>query len=92
MIATEHESLKPTLPIHEDYTAFAKFAKELPELYETLPELLKERNVEKLKKFDEAYSSYAEQLPKYKYLTTLTESSLFEAYKAVLLHDTEMPF
>ena len=73
-VASEHETLTPTVPIHEDYTAFSKIAKEFPQIYEALPNLLKDRNVEKLKKFDESYSTYAEQLPKIKYLTSLTES------------------
>jgi hypothetical protein len=58
----------------------------------TLSELLKEKDVEGLKKFDAAAPAYTEALPRFGYLESLTESGLFEAYRAALLHDTEKSF
>ena len=58
----------------------------------TLSELLKEKEVEGIKKFDAAYAIYFGALPKFGYLESLTESSLFEAYRAALLYDTERSF
>jgi hypothetical protein len=58
----------------------------------TLSELLKEKDVEGLKKFDAAAPTYFEALPRLGYLERLSESGLFEAYRAALLHDTEIGF
>jgi hypothetical protein len=58
----------------------------------TLSELLKEKDVEGLKKFDAAAPTYTEALPGFGYLEILSESGLFEAYRAALLHDTEKSF
>jgi len=53
----------------------------------TLTDLLKTRNIENLRKFDEAYATYNEILPTLEYLQNLTEQAIFTAYRKVLLHD-----
>lgn len=58
----------------------------------TLSELIKEKDVEGLKKFDAAAPTFTEALPRFGYLESLTESCLFEAYRAALLHDTDKSF
>ena len=91
-ISSESESIKPTKAVHEDYATLAKYASEFPKHMATLSELLKEKDVEGLKKFDAAAPTYLEALPRFGYLESLTESGLFEAYIAALQHDTEISF
>jgi hypothetical protein len=91
-ISSELESIKPTKAVHEDYATLAQYASEFPKHMATLSELLKEKDVEGLKKFDAAAPTYTEALPRFGYLEILTESGLFEAYRAALLHDTEKCF
>ena len=59
---------------------------------ESLEELLKKRKVEEFRVFDESFKTFDEALPKFEYLKTVTESFIFTAYNAVLLHDTEKFF
>jgi hypothetical protein len=59
---------------------------------ESLEELLKKRKVDDFKVFDESFKTYEEALPKFEYLNTITETFIFNAYNAVLLHDTEKSF
>jgi hypothetical protein len=59
---------------------------------ETLSNLLKERNVDDIKKFDEGAPLYLNALPRFSYLENLSESGIFEAYYSALLHDTELSF
>jgi hypothetical protein len=91
-ISTESDSIKPTKAVHEDYATLAKYASEFPKHMATLSELLKEKDVEVLKKFDAGAPTYLEALPRLGYLESLTESGLFEAYREALLHDTEISF
>ena len=91
-ISSESESIKPTKAVHEDYATLAQYASEFPKHMATLSELLKEKDVEGLKNFDAAAPTYTNALPRFGYLECLTESGLFEAYRAALLHDTEKCF
>lgn len=91
-ISSESESIKPTKAVQEDYATLAKYASEFPKLIATLSKLLKEKDVEGLKKFDVAVPTYLEALPTFGYLESLTESGIFKAYRAALLHDTEKSF
>ena len=50
------------------------------------------RKAEEFWVFDESFKTYDEALPKFEYLKTVTESFIFTAYNAVLLHDTEKFF
>ena len=59
---------------------------------ETLTDLLKDRIVDKIKKFDEQSALYLDALPRFSYLENFSESGIFEAYSAALLHDTELSF
>jgi hypothetical protein len=91
-ISSESETIKPTKAIHEDYATLAQYASEFPKHMASLSELLIEKDVEGLKNFDAAAPAYTEALPRFGYLESLTESGLFEAYRAALLHDTEKCF
>ena len=68
LIASESETLKPDQPVHDDFTTLAKYSIEIPKHLATLTELLKERNIDKMKKFDEAAATYEDSLPKLEYL------------------------
>ena len=92
VVASESATLKPDKPVHEDFTNLAKYAVDIPKHLATLTELLQERDIDKLKKFDEAAATYEESLPKFEYLQHFSESALFTAYRAALLHDTERNF
>jgi len=59
---------------------------------ESLEELLKKRKVDDFRVFDESFKTYEEAIPKFEYLKTVTETFIFTAYNAVLLHDTEKFF
>ena len=59
---------------------------------ESLEELLNKRKIEEFRGFDESFQTYDEALPKFAYLKTVTESFIYTAYNAVLLHDTEKFF
>jgi hypothetical protein len=58
----------------------------------SLDELLKRRNLEELRVFDQFFKVYEDALQKFYYLKNVTESFIFTAYNAVLLHDTEKCF
>jgi hypothetical protein len=91
-ISKESEGLKPTESIHSDYGAVSLNNNQLQKHLESLEELLKKRKVEDLRVFDESFKTYDEALPKFAYLKNVTESFIFTAYNAVLLHDTEKFF
>ncbi len=59
---------------------------------ESLDELIEKRMVEKIQALDEYFKGYEEALSKFAYLKNVTESFIFTAYNAVLLHDTEKIF
>ncbi len=48
--------------------------------------------MEKLKELDYSYEEYYERFNNLLYLATMTETTLFEAYNAALLFDSEKPF
>jgi hypothetical protein len=48
--------------------------------------------IDEFKVFDESFKTYEVALPKFVFLKTVTESFIFAAYNAVLLHDTEKIF
>jgi hypothetical protein len=91
-ISKESASLKPTESIHADYSAVSLNYNQLQKHLETLEELLKKRKVEEFRVFDESFKTYDEALSKFAYLKTVTESFIFTAHNAVLLHDTEKFF
>jgi hypothetical protein len=91
-ISKESASLKPTESIHADYAAVTLNNNKLQKHLESLEELLQSRKVEDLKVFDESFRTYENALPKFEYLKTVTETFIFTAYNAVLLHDTEKFF
>jgi hypothetical protein len=59
---------------------------------ESMMELLKNRKFEELKVFDEYFKTYEDVLPKFEYLKAVTETFIFTAYNAVLIHDTDKFF
>ena len=91
-ISKESASLKPTESIHTDYAAVSLNYNQLQKHLESLEELLKKRKIDEFRVFDESFKSYNEALPKFEYLKSVTESFIFNAYNAVLLHDTEKFF
>ena len=91
-ISKEAASLKPTESIHADYALVSLNNNQLQKHLESLEELLKKRKVEEFRVFDESFKTHEEALPKFAYLKNVTESFIFTAYNAVLLHDTEKFF
>jgi hypothetical protein len=91
-ISKESPSLMPTTPIHADYVAVGLKNNQLQKHLEYLEEFLKRRQVEELKVFDRSFKTYEGDLLKFQYLKDVTESFIFTAYNAVLLHDTEKFF
>ena len=91
-ISKESASLKPAESIHADYAFVSLIYNQLQKHLETLDDLLKKRKVEEFRVFDESLKTYDEALPKFAYLKTVTESYIFTAYYAVLVHDTEKIF
>jgi hypothetical protein len=91
-ISKESASLKPTESIHADYAAVTLNYNQVQKHLETLDELLKKRKVEDFRVFDNSFKNYDEALSKFAYLKTVTESFIFTAYNAVLVHDTEKFF
>ncbi len=84
--------MKPSKQIEEDYNLLTKNSKDIQVLLTSLTELVKEKNLEKLKDFDKSYASLKDAIPRFGYLKTLSELDLFKAYKAAIQHDTEKPF
>jgi hypothetical protein len=78
--------------IHADYSAVSLNYYQLQKHLESLDELPKKMKVDDFKVFDESFKTYEVALPKFEYLKTVTESFIFAAYNAVLLHDTEKFF
>jgi hypothetical protein len=91
-ISKESANLKPAESIHADYFAVSLNYNQLQKHLESLEELLKKRKVDDFKVFDESFKTYEEALPKFEYLKSVTETFIFTAYNAVLLHDTEKFF
>jgi hypothetical protein len=91
-ISKESANLKPAESIHSDYSAVSLNYNQLQKHLESLEELLKKRKVDDFKVFDESFKTYEEALPKFEYLKSVTETFIFTAYNAVLLHDTEKFF
>ena len=91
-ISKESASLKPTESIHSDYSSMSLNYNQLQKHLETLEELHKKRKIEEFRLFDENFMTYDEELSKFAYLKTVTESFIFTAYNTVLLHDSEKCF
>jgi hypothetical protein len=54
--------------------------------------MLTRRDLEEFKQLDTQYTRLKEEIPKYSYLTSLSETLIFTTYQAVLLADSEAPF
>jgi hypothetical protein len=91
-ISKDSVTLKPADSIYADYMAVSLYYNQLQKHLESHEELLNKRKVEDFRVFDETFKTYDEIHSKFLYLKTVTETFIFTAYNAVLLHDTEKFF
>ena len=68
------------------------YTNEISNYVEKLGELTEEKDIEKIKAFDDKYVGYNDGIQKLKYLESLSEANIFQAYKAAIQSDAELYF
>ncbi len=68
------------------------YTNEISSHIEKLAELMEEKDIEKIKGFDDTYVGYNAGIQKLKYLESLSEANIFQAYMAAIQSDAELYF